>query len=85
MFKSPGNGQYKIFDNLGNEILSTDLSNGNITYLREKHRRMIIELFVGKYSNEGRTIIEHDVNTKMDNYRKAINSRFNWNSFIDMK
>lgn len=85
MFKSPGNGQYKIFDNLGNEILSTDLSNGNITYLREIHRRMIIELFVGKYSNEGRTIIEHDVNTKMDNYRKAINSRFNWNSFIDMK
>ena len=84
MFQSPSQGSYRIYNSSGEEITSTNLTNGNISYLREAHQRMLIELFVGEYSNEG-TVIPYDIETKKQNYRKAVNSRSRWKSFSDMK
>ncbi|WP_158712922.1 hypothetical protein [Parabacteroides pacaensis] len=84
MFQTSTQGEYQILNSLGEEIISTNLTNGNITYLREAHQRMLIELFVGEYSNEG-TVIPYDIETKKKNYRKAVNSRSIWKSFSDMK
>lgn len=84
MFQSSTKGQYRILNNSGEEIISTNLTNGNITYLRETHQRMLIELFIGKYGNDG-TIIPYDIETQKKNYKNAINSRLKWKSFSDMK
>lgn len=84
MFQSSADGQYRILNQSGTEIISTNLTNGNITYLRESHRRMLIELFIGEYCNDG-TVISYDVETKKENYKNAINSRLKWKSFSDMK
>lgn len=84
MFQSSTKGQYRILNSSGEEIILTNLTNGNITYLREAHQRMLIELFIGKCSNDG-TVIPYDIETKKKNYKNAINSRLNWKSFSDMK
>lgn len=84
MFQTSTQGKHQILNSLGEEIISTNLLNGNITYLREAHQRMLIVLFVGEYSNEG-TVISYDIETKKQNYRKAVNSRSKWKSFSDMK
>lgn len=84
MFQSPTQGSYRIYNSSGGEITSTNLTNGNISYLREIHQRMLIELFIGEYDNDG-VLIPYDMETKKNNYRKAVNSRLKWKSFSDMK
>jgi hypothetical protein len=37
MFQSPSQGSYRIYNSSGGEITSTNLTNGNISYLREVH------------------------------------------------
>lgn len=84
MFQSPSQGSYRIYNSSGGEITSTNLTNGNISYLREVHQRMLIELFIGEYSNDG-VLIPYDKDTQKKNYKKALNSRLKWKSFSDMK
>jgi hypothetical protein len=84
MFQSPLQGSYRIYNSSGVEITSTNLTNGNISYLREVHQRMLIELFIGEYSNDG-VLIPYDMDTQKKNYKKALNSRLKWKSFSDMK
>lgn len=84
LFQSPAQGSYRIYNSSGGEITSTNITNGNISYLREIHQRMLIELFIGEYSNDG-VLISYDKETQIKNYKKAVNSRSKWKSFSDMK
>lgn len=84
IFANVEDGEYKIINNSGSVILSTNLTSGKITYFRESHKKMLIEMFIGKCNNDG-TINQYDDKTKKENYRKAINNCSVWKSFTDMK
>ena len=70
MFQSPSQGSHRIYNSSGGEITSTNLTNGNISYLREVHQRMLIELFIGEYSNDG-VLIPYDMDTQKKELQKG--------------
>lgn len=84
IFANVNNGKFKIIDKYGSIILSTNLTSGKITCFRDFHKKILIEMFIGKYNDDG-TIKEYDDATKKENYCKAIDCSSAWKSFIDMK
>lgn len=84
LFTNDKNGQYTILDNNSNKILSTNLTTGKIFLLNKIHRKIIIEMFIGKYTSED-NIVQHTNIIKSNNYRKAVNNCSVWNSFAEMK
>jgi len=85
LFSNDPGGIYSIHRNDSNSlVLSTNLNSGGLIFFQNSHKRNIIELFIGKYNDDGK-IQQYSNEEKKIRYTRAVQKCNVWKSFADMK